>query len=244
MLGALLLQSAWAFGLAISPPYFDLDVRSGAVTAERVTVTNTTAEPVEVRAYLTDLWYTPEGHAFPPVGTLDRSAAVFSSVEPEHFALGVGEKKPVELQIRVPAEARGGYYATLFFEAAVPGAARASMRMGSLVLVDTGGVASPIVTLGVPTVRSTPSGLVVGVPAHLDGETHRFLTLKAVVRDVTSNRVVGRVESLPVRFLPGQDRMIEATLDRALDPATYQIDGVVLAPDLPPVPVSIHHAHR
>lgn len=240
-----LMSLAWGFGIAVSPPTVDVDVRAGSVAATSFQVRNTTAGPVEVRAYMEDLWYDEDGHAFAPVGTLDRSAGVFGSLQPERFSLAVGERRPVELQLRVPEDAEGGYYAVVFFEARAGRSLGAAMRVGSLVLLDAGNVARPVVEADSAGLQVTPlddGQMLFELPVQLHGENHRFLTFKGVVRAVDGPRegLVGRIESLPTRFLPGQPRQIGAVFPRELSPGTYQVDGVLIADDLPPLPVTSH----
>ncbi|MCB9678653.1 MAG: hypothetical protein H6737_26360 [Alphaproteobacteria bacterium] len=230
-----LISAAWALGLAVSPPYLVVDAAPGSAVGRTLAVRNTAPYPVEVRVYLEDWWYDEHGHVFAPVGTLERSAAVWSSIDPPTFRLAADERREIQLEAHIPPDASGGQYATVLFEASAGGST--TMRIASLLLIDAGGVGAPAVEVGSPAVNVEDGRLWLSLDAQQRGETHSFLRFKGVVRR-KDGPVVARVDSGEMRFLPGQGRTLRAELETALEPGIYTVDGVVVGDNTAPVPVA------
>jgi len=229
-----LISAAWALGLAVSPPYVEVDAAPGSVVGRTLAVRNTASHPVEVRVYLNDWWYTGEEHVFAPVGTIERSAAEWSSVGPTSFRLAADERREVQLEIRLPPDASGGFYSTVMFETVVGAEMRTGMRIASLVMIDTGDSGPVSLQVGSPLVVSSDHRAEVSVDiAHL-GQTHTFAQLKGIIRR-QDGPVVTRIASPETRFLPGQKRTIRLALDAPLESGVYSLDGVVVSDNTGPV---------
>lgn len=245
MVGALLLSVAHASGLGLAPAVIELDVRPGMVRTENIRVTNRSARPVEVRAYVEDLWYDEDGSfAYLPQGTGPRSAGVLASVTPERFALGVRESKPVELQIRVPDDAVGGRYGVAFFEVVPEQGTFASMRMGTVFLLDSVGGVEPSINAEPARVAHVDGRLKAEVPVRVQGDHHVAVTFKGVVRSASDKRVATRLTSRETKILPGQLRTVSALETVDLEPGPYLLDGVLVGEGVSPTPVQQHFSIR
>ena len=94
-------------------------VSPGEKVADSLTLHNTTAVPVDVRAYLEDFEYVPPFNGskkFYPAGTVKRTAANWISFQPKEVHVPPHTKKKINYTISVPEDASGGYYSVLFFE--------------------------------------------------------------------------------------------------------------------------------
>jgi hypothetical protein len=235
-----LASVAWGFGLSLSPFIVEADVRPGVAHGQSLSVTNTTAKPMAVQVYMEDYWYDGSGTVFAPAGTVERSASTFATVQPSTFSLQVGETRPVQLEMRVPSGAEGGYYCVVFFDVAAADGAPGA-RMGAVVLLDAGGSMKPVLSTGTVEPLTVNDQLQLVVPVTLDGTLHRYVTVKGVLRGAGPDnaRVVQRVSSIRSAVLPGQTRAIGLSLAN-LASGTYRFDGVVVTDDLQPLPVSSH----
>ena len=216
---------AHALSLGLSKLEVELEARPGGAYAEVLKVQNSSEEPIEVKIALSDWWFEGGAHRFQPVGTEDRSAAVWTEASKSALVLGAGETADVEIRgVVPPGTAPGGYYAAVFFQTVDSRNVGASMSMGTLVSVVVGAPPDPVVECE-PASIATAADAVVTMPCQVVGVLHQRLTLKAVVRDA-SGSVVHRGASPEVRILPGQRRNLVLEVP-ALEPGTYQIDGLL-----------------
>ncbi|MEZ4322927.1 MAG: hypothetical protein R3F61_36010 [Myxococcota bacterium] len=229
-----LTSAAWALGLAVSPPYVVVDAAPGSVVGRTLSVRNTAPHPVEVRVYLEDWWYEGEQHVFAPIGTIERSAAEYSLVEPATFRLAADERREIQLEVQVPPDASGGQYATVFFESTAGGTA--AMRVASLVMIDAGGGRAPELEVSEPHVSVESGFATLSMHAEHTGDTHTFSRFKGVVRR-KDGPVVARIATAEARFLPGQQRDLTERVDAQLAPGLYSIEGVLVSDNAKPVPV-------
>ncbi len=232
----LISTTAWALGLSVTPPYVHVESAPGAVVGRTLAVRNTTSHPIEVTVTLEDWWYRDEEHAFAPPGTIERSAAAWSEISPATFRLAASERREVQLELRVPPDARGGAYAAVFFEARPPDPRAPAMRIGSLTLVEVGDSPPPSVTVGKPAIDIPDGRVHVRLPVDQEGTTHTFSQFKGIIRR-EDGHVVTRIASAERRFLPGQDRVVDVPVEHALEPGIYTVDGVLVSSNAAPRPV-------
>lgn len=123
-----------------------LDVEAGENILDSIVVHNTSDKSIDVRAYMEDFVYTPPFDAkkkFFPLGTTDYSCGDWISFSPQEFKLGPYGKKELNYSIKVPEDAKGGYYGVLFFEEHNPGELRIEkgvhvvVRVGCLFFLET-----------------------------------------------------------------------------------------------------------
>lgn len=225
-----LLATAHAVGIGLSVMEVELEAAPGGAFAETVLVRNDSDQPVQVRGALSDWWFREGGHRFDPVGTRERSAAIWSSLSTTELVLQPGESKPVEVQGTVPPDVDpGGYYGAIFFSTVPADGKGAVVRMGTLYSVVVGKTPTPELTCGIPTVVDVRGQLQTRLPCTLQGERHGRYVLNAVLRD-RSSRVVARGKSTETRLLPGQTR--DLTFDiPAVEAGSYKLDGLVRGDD-------------
>ena len=138
-----------AINLRINNPKVQLSIAPGESKSGQIAIENPTEEGLQIRCYLEDWFYTPEGDGskdFCPPSTTPLSCASWISFSPAEFMLNPYGRQVVNYRVNVPAEASGGHYAVLFFETAI-GEGRDEQgltvlilgRLGSLFYVDVEG---------------------------------------------------------------------------------------------------------
>ncbi len=110
---------------AVELPSIDKSkIRLSVVPGEKaqygeMTVENQSSEPRSMRVYLSDWEYLPAADGtkdFYPVNTTPLSCSSWISFSPAEFTLPPFSKQKVNYSVKAPPEAKGGYYAALFFE--------------------------------------------------------------------------------------------------------------------------------
>lgn len=103
----------------LDQPKIRLVVPAGGSKSGRIEVKNNSPEPKEVKVVIEDWSYenTLDGSKnFFSAGTISRSCAPWINYAPSEFTVPPFGKEYVNYVVRVPEEAKGGYYAGLFFE--------------------------------------------------------------------------------------------------------------------------------
>ena len=122
MIYALLgIQPAFAqFKLVqIDAPKVRLSILPGETKAGTIQVTNNSSEEKQIKVYLQDWLYLPACDGtkeFKPAATTKLSAANWISFAPSDLTISAYGKQPLNYTVRVPADAKGGHYAVMFFE--------------------------------------------------------------------------------------------------------------------------------
>lgn len=105
-----------AMSLAVSPPRLDLTVRSGQTVKGKIVVSGDFDGVANLTASLTDWDLGSDGNPrFQSPGSLPRSLAGWLRVEPARFAIGPGQVKVVNYELRVPSGISGTYWGAIFF---------------------------------------------------------------------------------------------------------------------------------
>lgn len=105
--------------IQIDRPKVRVIIPPGEMKTGIINVANPSSEPKEVRLYLEDWLYLPGADGskeFRPANTLPNSCASWINFHPSEFTLQPYAKQIVGYTIRTPEDAKGGYYAILFFE--------------------------------------------------------------------------------------------------------------------------------
>ncbi|MBW2257407.1 MAG: hypothetical protein JRI25_22805 [Deltaproteobacteria bacterium] len=221
---------AWALSLTVAPGTVDVVVPAGSSEQVYIDVGNGGQTPLEVRAYLFDWWHEAGQQQFPPPGTVERSAALWSSVVPARLTLDAKSRDRLILVVAPPADAIGGFFAVVFVDAAAvpnPEAAPAttlglSARVGVLVAVRVQGTGNDaLVVAGVevrPPTESTP--LEVSAQVRNTGDVHLKPETRVVVLDGDEQVRAKLAERHPI-VLPGQDASLESQWGGELEPGAY-----------------------
>lgn len=107
----------------IEPAKVRLSIAPGKSKTGTIKISNFSAEPKSLKAYLEDWVYLPACDGtkdFKPAGTLDLSAAKWITFAPPEFSVSAYGIKLVNYTVKVPEDAKGGHYAVLFFENYLP----------------------------------------------------------------------------------------------------------------------------
>jgi hypothetical protein len=111
---------SYAFQIVqLDQPKVRLSIPAGGSKSGRIEVKNTSSEAKEVKVTVED-WvyeknYDGSKNFFPP-GTITRSSSNWISFAPAEFTIPPFAKEYVNYVVKVPQDAKGGYYAGLFFE--------------------------------------------------------------------------------------------------------------------------------
>lgn len=140
-----------------------LNVKPGEKIIDSMTVYNTKNKPIEVRAYWQDFRYVQPYDGtkeFLPSGSLDYTCHDWVSFNPKRFRLPPFGSIEISYSINVPADAKGGHYGVMFFEAGAEqagGQAGLSIvtRIGSLFFLETNDKSKASQVTGL---KATPDG--------------------------------------------------------------------------------------
>jgi len=220
---------ALALSLSLTPPSVDVVIPAGASAQVQVDVANGGDGALELRAYLYDWWHDETGTRFHPPGTVQRSAALWSSVLPTRLQVAARSQDRFTLNLEPPDDAVGGYYAVLWVEAASvldPASGSPSLgvggRIGVMISVRIQGTGTEaLVVDGVdiqPPTDSTP--LAVSAQVRNTGDVHLFPEARVVILD-GEDQVSGRLDGERAFAFPGQDTTLEARWGGELEPGSY-----------------------
>lgn len=105
--------------IRINAPKNLLELSPGETYSGEIVCENPTDEEARVKIYLEDWAYTPGGTGekkFTPIGTTPLSASPWITFAPVEEVVKPFGRTTVRYTVKVPAEAKGGYYSVLFFE--------------------------------------------------------------------------------------------------------------------------------
>ncbi len=118
--GSFLLSSAQALEVAqIEPVKNRLIIPPGTSKSGSIKIYNLSGEPKKIKVYLEDWVYLPISDGtkdFKPGGTTPLSAAKWITFLPSELTVPAYGRQLVNYTVKVPADAKGGHYAVLFFQ--------------------------------------------------------------------------------------------------------------------------------
>ncbi|MBI4598330.1 MAG: hypothetical protein HY737_08035 [Candidatus Omnitrophica bacterium] len=237
-----------AFALSVhnTNPVVRQTLAPGDVVQGSIELVNDGNQPVEVKAYLEDWRYASSGDGskeFAPPQTMPRSCAGWISFYPQTIGLPPSERTSVEYTIRVPQDQplEGGYYAVLFFEAALaeapaepPGSevgadtheavVKFAARLGSLFLVDVKGTVRREARLSSAKVTPPSVAHPIKLEAVLANEGNVSLSCTNSYHIMgPDNVVVDRGELSALYLWPGDKAGLAAEASALLGTGTYQV---------------------
>jgi len=120
-------------------------VKPGETIVDSLNAHNTAGEEISIKAYWEDFVYIPpfDGQKkFFPYGTTEVSAGKWLSFSPQEFTIPPFSKRKISYTIKIPMDAKGGYYGVLFFEKNDPGqldrtGVQVVTRVGCLFFIET-----------------------------------------------------------------------------------------------------------
>src|SRR5690606_15752462 len=98
------LAKTSAQGAGVYPTTVDFRLAPGQSEAQTINISNSTEEPVQLRAYLND-WIrdTMGGHMYYEPATIERSCARWLNIDKNFIELKPGESTQLTIQMQVPA---------------------------------------------------------------------------------------------------------------------------------------------
>lgn len=228
----LFLQTAsHAFSINISPPSLKLSVQPGQSASGTITVLNRGEETVGILVYTEDWLYAPDGSkSFHAAGTTPLSCAKWLRIFPKKFQLEGGEKMGVQYTVNMPEDAKGGYYAVVFFES-VPSAeeerdegmmVRFAGRLGTIIYLETEGKSTRSATVESfsVTVPQSDKPLEMSLSYKNTGDVYIGAEGTLNIIDDEGN-IFGKETFGPVNTLPGDTRGTKAEWLGELEEGTY-----------------------
>jgi len=156
----LVVGAFFNYAQAITPPYLDkqkvrLTIAPGDSGYGDIVITNPGNDTRHLRLYLEDWYYLPAADGtkdFVPANTTPNSCASWISFSPAEFTLSPFAKQRISFTAKAPAEAKGTYYAVLFFESqegsaalvenkGISGGLNLTIRVGVLFYIEAKGAA-------------------------------------------------------------------------------------------------------
>ncbi len=199
---------------------------------------NNGTEPLRVKVYLEDWFYTDAGDGskeFVAPATTPRSCAAWVSFFPQEFDLPAAGRAVVDYTIRVPQDASldGGYYAVLFFESTIAEAqtpeadgvlVKYAARLGSLFMVEVKGAVRREARLAALSALPSRGSHPLTIEAQLANEGNVSLSCGGSFHLLTQdNRIAARGE-LPHRYVwPGRQAPVSGEWAGSLSAGTYTV---------------------
>ena len=218
LLAALLLPVATlAQSVGLAPALIRKQFKPGVPFELELATVNNGQTPVEMSVQITDLWYDQKNEkVFSEPGSSPRSAANWIQFVPEHFQVAVNGTQKMKAIVTPPADAKGGYYATLFV-ISTPQLAfdrdktpdkrqvYTNMRLGCLILLSAEKTEEYKIELS--NIKVSPPGANQGLDVSFTLEnmsnTHVLPRARVAVMD-SQRKLVAKAETEQKRFLPGQ----------------------------------------
>ena len=231
-LAALLPSKAAAQSVGIAPAQVVQNFKPGVPFEIELASVNRGADPVQMNVEITDLWYNEKNEkVFSTPGTSPRSAANWIQFVPEHFEIpGQGTQK-MRAVVTPPADASGGYYATLFVESKPVATGEktkegksvyANLRVGCLVLLTAENTAHYEIELS--NMKLAPPSANQGLDLTFDiadtGNIHVFPVGRLAVLD-SNRKLVAKAQGEMMRLLPGQKNNMKIDWSGNLPPGDY-----------------------
>jgi len=119
-IGLFLFFSSTAFAqLVLDKREIKIEARPGETVTGSVTVTNRYKQDVTLKAYCEDFVYEPPYRGFKtvrPLGSTPRTCGPWITLTTPMFIVPSKGKQEVMYSVKVPQDAKGGYYGVIFFE--------------------------------------------------------------------------------------------------------------------------------
>jgi hypothetical protein len=222
---------AHAQSLGLAPAQVVEKFKPGVPFEFDLSTVNTGETPVDMSVEITDFWYDEKNEkVFTSPGTSPRSAANWIQFVPDHFEVGAHGTQKMKAIVTPPADAKGGYYATLFVQSkpqlSFPKndgkGVFTSMRIGCLVLLRAESTEDYKIELS--NIKLTPPAEAHGLSLDFDllnaGNTHVFPVARLAVLDA-NRKMVAKAEGTEKRFLPGQKNSMHVDWAGTLPAGSY-----------------------
>lgn len=220
-----------AQSLGLAPAQVVETFKPGVPFQFDLSTVNSGDTPVDMRIEITDFWYNEKNEkVFSAPGTSPRSAANWIQFVPEHFEVGPHGTQKMKAIVTPPADARGGYYATLFvqskpqlsFPKGDGKGVFTSVRIGCLVLLRAENTEDYRIELS--NLKLSPPDATHGLSVDFNllnsGNTHVFPVARVAILD-SNRKLVAKAESPEKRFLPGQKDVMHVEWAGKLSPGDY-----------------------
>ncbi len=222
-----------AQAFALAPSEIDQTFKPGQPFSFRIGVSNDSNQSAALRVTVTDLWYDEQNRkTFGMAGASPRSAANWMEAVPAIVSLPANGSQQLKIMVTPPADASGGYYATVFVEStpelvkSPDGSGKgvyANFRLGALVLLSAENTQK--YSAEVTDIKLTPpagsANLNVDFTFNNTGNAHVFPRPTLTILN-QARKLAGKAEGETLRFLPGQKQTMSFSWPGQLAPGHYE----------------------
>jgi hypothetical protein len=224
-------SACYGFAMNITPPSFKTTVKVGESTTGNITVINKGEIDIGVKAYVQDWVYDSEGRrTFHAAGTTPYSCAKWIHLFPTKFQLEAGKKMGVQYTINVPADAKGGYYAVIFFESIPMGeyegeegvVVRFSGRLGTIAYIET--ETGSVYNGAIESLSVTPpqSNKPLEMALSFENTGNVYIGAEGILNIIDEEgNIFGKEKFGPLNTLPGDTREAKLEWFGDLEEGTY-----------------------
>lgn len=230
--GAIILPpDLYALSLNISPPSFTAAVKPGGSASGKVDVFNKGDIAVGILAYTQDWVYQGDGgKEFRAAGTTPLSCAKWIQLFPQKFEMEPNSTVSVQYSITVPQDAKGGYYAVIFFESVPTGdtADEAGMfirfagRLGAIVYLEVEGSTERKAAVESLSIEPPQSNKPLELKLAMKNTGNVYIGAEGVLNIMDDEGLIyGTQKFGPVNTLPGDTREYAAEWFGELEEGSY-----------------------
>ena len=203
--------------------------KSGVIEVE-----NASEVTLSVKAYLQDWAYTPaqdgSKNFYPPKAT-PASCADWVKVSLSDFVIPAYSSQRINYTIQVPSDAKGAYYAVLFFESNIsqfdlknPAGMGVQVRIGALFFIEPEGTVTRVAELSDFSARRSSSGDALEVAMNFKNTGNADITTAGEFNIIDQEGMVyARGAFNDVYTLPGDQAKVSASWKEALEPGNYDM---------------------
>jgi hypothetical protein len=229
-----------AVSFMLAPPRVERTVRPRSIVKIPLTVvTDPSEETAYFRFYVLDFRMSENGQVeYSEAGSTKRSASPWIELESREFQVQAGERREIEMTIRVPSAASGGYYSAVILEALPLEAMRSgkrllrTLRMVSLVelTVRGRGRVKERADISDMVVDRVPGSGQIRFTVDLmnSGDIHVRGKGQVLVKTLQGSRIgTAELEAGRGTVLPDQVRVFTGTLDRGMSDGNYVAEATL-----------------
>jgi len=224
------ISSGKALTLRLTNPRVFIKAKPGDVVSGRLRIENPTSDTLQIHVEMQDWRYTSYDGAknFFPAGTFHSSCSQWISYAPDDFVLQPYGRQDISYTVKIPDDARGGYYGVMFFQTALGKVQQEEQgvavnvvgRIGSLFYVDIEGTIEREARIENVQIENSPDRFLFQTDFINVGNTYINAKGSIVVLD-SNNMVKIRHEVNNIYTLPQDSARLSASVAEGLPQGKY-----------------------
>jgi hypothetical protein len=230
----LFIQEAGAFQFNVDPPKLSLSIKPGEKKSGYIHITNTSKKDIiHIKAYSLDVIYLPDGsNDFVPLSSTPWSLKDWLKINPNEFYILPNQEQIVRFQVKLPPEAKGGFYGVIFFEMNSPQPVKKEqatitigVRIGTIVLVEAAGTAEYAAKINALDVVKKENSYEIGCTIQNSGNILIRPFGKAQILNADNNKVAAEISVNPNKegIFPQTSRKLTTDCKEPLGEGRYLV---------------------